>query len=254
MYPNEITEAIKKGYHITTINALKDAKYVDFEAVVNGKELYLYGIGNLVLLFWLRYRGVLSVSGIIDGKADDKKRMLASEIMDHACNAGIIEPEQLSNIDKSESVILILSIRYYEEIYHSLIDAGFDHVFSLFHLELNEYQASNFSFISDHRILYDFYTTCKDKYEILPHKVLFWIDVHGGHVRAITNELLKNDDLEIVWLCKKPVEDVPNGVKAIDASNPFAKCRELSRAKVILTDQVDMWEDLDKKKVRLSFS
>ncbi len=247
MYSNEIKDAIKKGYHITTIDALKDATYVDFEEAVKGKRLYLYGLGNLALLFRLRYRDVLSVSGIIDGKPDDKKRMLASEIMDPACNAGIIGPEQFSNIDKSESVILILSIRYYEEIYHTLKDAGFDHVFSLLHLELNEYQASNPSFVSDHRILYDLFTVCKDQYEISPHKILFWIDVHGGHVRAITNELLKNDDLEIVWLCKKPVGDVPQGVKAVDASNPFAKCRELSRAKVILTDQVDMWEDLEKK-------
>ena len=102
----------------------------------------MYGLGDAIPFLWDRYGKSLYITGCIDN--NDEVQGEAWELRCAHFSHPVIYEERvcgreiLNKYDKSDVVILILSIRHYEEIYRSLINEGYDNVFSFLTMEIKE--------------------------------------------------------------------------------------------------------------------
>ena len=235
-----VDNAIKKGYHVNNIPELSKTGWDDFEKAVSGRELFLYGIGDAIPFLWERYGKSLCVTGCIDN--NDEVQGEAWELRCAHFSHPVIYEERvcgreiLNKYDESNVVILILSIRHYEEIYRSLINEGYDNVFSFLTMEIkeridkkiNEKEDVTIRWLEEDRSL-----------PVIKKKILVQIGVHGGHGKAITKELLKNDaSLEIVWLVNRYMEDVPENVRVVHEMNLYDYYYEINTARILIIDVV----------------
>lgn len=240
-----VDNAIKKGYHNHNIPKLLQAGWDDFETTVSGRKLFLYGLGEGIPFLWDKYGNSLCVTGCIDNNPDEQGEVWElryahfshpKEYEKRVC--GI---EVLDSYDKNEVVILIISIRHYEEIYKTLIKRGYEKVFSLLTMEAKnrikdqekERENTTKRWLKEDREL-----------PITQNKILIQIGVHGGHGRAITKELLKRcENLEIVWLVNRYMQDIPENIRLVHEKNLYEYYYEINTAHILIIDVV--WNPSD---------
>lgn len=135
-----IDSIIRRNSYITNDTQIKDQTWDEFERALSGRNLFLFGVSISIRIFFKKYENRLQITGIVDNDSAKQGFKLKDFIMTDAI-AGNIEIGDLSVLDycvKEETVILISSLKQYQEIAAQLSQLEFKHVYSLFIMEANE--------------------------------------------------------------------------------------------------------------------
>ena len=216
-----IDREIKKRESIDEIINHFNNTWEDFEKAKQGKQVYLFGLGIGVDYYLKRYAECADLAGVIDSDKNIQKlpaRLFLPEPIVNAFDKKItisrVEEIEYSN---DKNVVLITSLRRFEEIANLLEQLGVHNIFALLPMEAQYRREHN----GDGIYL---------PYEIRPSKRMLFlenikrepldankicIDTHysyDGHGRAIAKELLqRQNNLEIVWFGRYslsvPIED-----------------------------------------------
>ena len=234
---------ISKNFHISDNVTIKGKTWEDFEIACKGKKLILYGITDLTNIFYLRCNGQICIVAAIDND-EEKQGYKLSDYFDFdnenlkMSNDIVIESEQaLLDYDPNEIVILISSLRYYEEIALNLDKNHFHNYFSVLNLEgyyREKLRASNIPFKTEEDYIFDYQKKCMEIYPIKGNKILFCsMGMYSDHCKYITECLLNMHlDLEIVWIMNNLSTEVPDGVRIVYEGKWQQYIYEMTTAKI----------------------
>lgn len=232
-----ISMLIEKGRYISNIEKIHDQTWEKYEQALCGRHLFIIGLGN-GFEFYIRRCNGNKIQGVIDNdiklQGIKLSRILPRELMNiygHLCVSDI---SVLNEYDPDEIVVLVTSLRYYEQIFEQLDSYGIKWKFSLMCMEVNRRNNS--------------VTKAKEKiepqkqeeydYDINNKKIVFYNQgSYGGHGKYITEQLLKRrEDLDIVWVVHDLKEEVPDGIRLISYSNRRAYYYEMETARIWVSD------------------
>lgn len=240
-----IQKALEQKLYVTKKENLKNQTWKDFEKAVTSKKVWIFGAGNTAEFFWERYKGSIPIEGVID----NDRRKQGNYLEDYV---GITQdsPEgkfiirgitALSAVDMEQVVILVSSVRYYEEIADQLESIGIKDVFIMLIMEANEHKEETLSEVKDKE------STSKEeayalecmKEPIEAKKILVAIGIHGGHGKQISKRMVeKKPDLDIVWIVENKPTEIPEGIRYILAGNWKEYIRELETAHIWIYDDM----------------
>lgn len=240
---NVYERAINKKYHISKLNYFHGQRWEDFEKSASEKKIIIYGVSPSIEAYSERFGHIYPVDKIIDGNYEKIGKEYDDRGADYKLQIKgeniVYAPSILDEYDANNTVVLISSIRYYDEIAEELFDLGFNNIYSIIVMESNSDTLSRFK-----KKDLDFADYCSEKYKTIQiddHKISFIIGVHGSHGVAITQKLLeKNNDLQIVWLLKdcNIYYEVPNEVSVISKNDLEIYIYQLMTSRMILIDEI----------------
>ena len=147
------------------------------------------------------------------------------------------EPKIICEYSQEDAVILISSVRYYEDIIDQLNTFGNYRHYVLLIMEANRRREDP----QEERRDPDLLMAERFSQEPLdPKKILFYdYGTYSGHGKYITEQLLKlRTDLDIVWAVRDPVASVPEGIRLIYTWNRESYIKEAETAKIWIFDYV----------------
>lgn len=234
-----INKAIEKGWHEAKAFKKSNASWEEFERVLLEKKLVLYGVGNGAEYYYFRYREKACADIVVDASSDKIGKKLGDvllEVIDEGQKDIIIsDPAVLETYDKKEMVILICSLKAYEEIAIRLEAEGYENIFALLPME-----AKKRDVIQDVEYM-DIGERCRkemsrrdiDKKKI----VILSMFNFGGHGKEIVKQLLRlREDLDIVWIVDDLTVEVEQGVRLILNKNIRDCLTEMQTAKIWICD------------------
>lgn len=232
-----ISEAIKKGFHISGRDELDHQTWELFEDKVHGKKLFIFGIGNGAAFYLSKYRKH-TLEGIIDN--DKAKQGIAAKWFmpkeaDDVCrDLCISDISILKQYHPDEIVVLITGLISYSGIYDQLESYGIRHKYALLPMEASWRQNHTYEPEADTEQYIE--KCCKEK--INEKKIVFSDqNSYGGHGKYITEQLLKiRKDLDIVWVVKDPFLKVPEEVRLVNRLNNQRYIYEMETAKMWVAD------------------
>ena len=233
---DNIDECISANLHLTDNFTLINKTWNDFFQATQNKKLILYGLTDITEFLWLRCENKIVIEAAIDNN-NDKQNHRLDELFDETTlhesrNVKISSKNILENYQTNEVVILISSLRRYEEIARELEEKNFNCYFSILHLEYN-YRKNKESYktLADYKK--EFSKNCVEKFPIESNKILIYMGNYIEHGKCITEALLKaNDNLDIVWIVDKISINAPEGVRTIYNGKWKQYCYELETAKI----------------------
>lgn len=241
-----IYRALERGFHITDNMKLKNQTWEEFEEAVQTKKVWIFGIGKATGFFWKKYNGSIPIEGVLDNDKRKQGKCLGDYV---GITQGTPEGEilikgieSLLEMKAGEIVVLVSSVRYYEEISAELERAGIDNVYALIVMEANAHKddlqkdmGSGGRGISEEE---SYVTECME-YPIEEKKILIYIGRYGGHGRAISKRLIEKDPaLDIVWIVEQKSSEVPPDVRCILISCWKEYIRELTTAHIWIYDDL----------------
>ena len=241
---DRIEYCIQKGMHITKNPAIVGKMWHDFELACKGKKVILYGIGNLLRYLWIRCQDRILINAAIDNDAEKQGFKLGdffdNEDLQDSKNAKICQKSILQQYQPEETVILISSQRYYEEIAADLDNKGFHCYFSILNLEYHyrEYMISqSLPFETEKDLINKYVKYCVEKYPVEADKVVFFMDNYLDHGKYITESLLRLNKslgrkINIVWLVNRTSIEAPAGVKLVQIEKWRQYIKALETAKI----------------------
>lgn len=233
-----IDKAIEQNMHVTENRKLRNQTWQEFEKVICGKELWIFGAGKAAGRFWERYSGSFCPKGIVDN--DRRKR--GSALKDYV---GITEgtldgemriegPEVLETRPAGETVVLITSIRYYKDIYSQLEQMGMINLFILLIMEANE--SGRMECVASQKgevSIEELYAIECMKYPVDFNKILVYTGSYGSHGKKISGKLMELEPgLDIVWVVENPETETPKGIRTVLAGNWKEYIKELETAHI----------------------
>ena len=118
-----IKRAILNGRHLTEINCLKDKTWKEFFSSINGKKVFIFGLGEGASCFFSRRdKSKIEITGVIDN--DKRKQGIALKnyfpdlLNDDEEEILVQEIAALDEYLEEDVVILITNLLHYEEIYY----------------------------------------------------------------------------------------------------------------------------------------
>ena len=235
---NLIDKAIEQKMHVTQNQKLRNQTWQEFEKALCGKELWIFGAGKAAGRFWERYAGSFCPKGIVD----NDKRKWGNALKDFV---GITEgtldgelriegPETLKIRTAREIIVLITSIRYYEDICGQLEQMGIEHLFALLVMEANESGREERAISEREGVSREeLYAIKCLKYPVEYNKILIYTGNYGSHGKQISGKLAKLDaKLDIVWVIENPAEEKPQGIRTVLAGNWKEYIKELETAHI----------------------
>ena len=238
---DQIDYSISIGRHITKNPKILEKTWEDFCNAAKDRKVILYGISEIFNFLWLRCDKPISIVAAIDNDSG-KQNLALSTFFDEdnladSKNVKISPKSALRNFSPDEVVILISSLRYYDEIATELETMGFYCYFSVLNLEYN-YRVVEKSSETLESYKTRYARECAEKYPVERNKIIcYGFGGYADHAKYITEALLAlNCDLDIVWIVKKFPVDVPEGVRVIFNGNFKKYIREMETAKIWIFD------------------
>lgn len=238
---DQIDYSISIGRHITKNPKINGKTWNDFCDIARSRKIVLYGISEIFNFLWLRCDKQISIVAAIDNDSGKKDLPLSTFFDEHdlrdSKDVKIAPKSALKNFVPDDVVILISSLRYYDEIALELETMGFSCYFSVLNLEYN-HRANNSEFetLDNYKTIYA--KDCVEKYPIEGNKIIcYGFGGYADHEKYITEALLKlSKNLRIVWIVKKFPVDVPEGVEVVFNGNFKRYIREMETAKMWIFD------------------
>lgn len=234
-----IKGAFRTKRYKTSISAL-NRSWGQFNREIKGKKLFLYSVGAAYDDFMKKYGDRYPYECVIDKKED--------------VNKNIHGKDYLKNYDPNTIVILLLSTKYYEEIYKELQTMGFaENAFSFCVMECKRYLPIGKIYSIFYEIRRAFYKMIYSEiylvfvdniFKLLPvnrKKIVF--SRHDGlgfgcHEKYIALELLRRQkNYKLVWLVDDLSEKFPEGIIKVKNTR-WRKSYEMATSHVWIDDGI----------------
>ncbi len=235
-----IDRAIEQKLYMTDNPKLKDQTWQSFEKSAVTKKIWIFGAGRAAGLFWERYHSNLQIEGVIDNDERKHGKLLKDYV-------GITEgtpdgeliikgADTLYEISAQDAVVVISSVRYYEDIAEQMEAIGIQNNFVMVIMEANENKNRLLTNIEQKKpgvSEEEAYAIKCIENPIEENKVLVYIGNYGSHGNQISRKLVKmNPDLDIVWIIENQEDKAPEGIRTVLAGNWKEYIRELETAHV----------------------
>lgn len=224
-----VQKAIEKGYNESE---LKYQNWEECQRECAGKKIVIYGLGNGIASFVRDYGMDISIDYVVDSKKSGmsfadfcfvntdelnrgKKKNLAT------LEAMIVEkPQMMQSLDLEKTVVIIVSLANYMEIYDMLISQGVKYCFSYLCMEANKRSKAEKKYLDPKM---EFIHSC----QMLPIKqeliAIQTIGGYCGHSRQVSEQLKRiNHNYEFVWVVpnKKYEYHFPEGTQIVRQGTP----------------------------------
>lgn len=223
-----IQDAISLNKHISTYAFANEQTWDAFRASADGKDIYLYGLGNAAGYFIEVYSEKIKLCGVIDSYLK-LQGFCMGDYLPEAVETSydrvpIFDAGILEKLSPEKSVILISNINAYEEIARWISSYKIEcFVLLLMEAAGRSMHGDRGARLSGGKSEYAA-RCCRLSVE--KNKIVCMIGKYGGHARAITNALLKRNvtpnnrdgverELDIVWLVTDLRNYVPGGVRPV---------------------------------------
>ena len=240
---DRIDDCISKGMHITKNPKFHKDTWEDFEIACQGKKLIIYGITNQLIFLWQRCNN-FRIDAVIDNDLDKQgaalKTFFDENDLKEAKEVKISPKAILKNYASDEVVVLISSLKFYEDIAAELDSMGIHNYFSILNLEYNyrNYMQKHVLPIETEEIHISNYAKKMSEYPIQQNKIVVYSARKGyaDHGKYIIEQLLLMDtNLEIIWISPDIFIDLPVEIKAVNFENVKQVIREMETAKIWLS-------------------
>lgn len=232
-----ISDLFEKGLCISNIDKFSDQTWENYERALCGRQLFIFGIGNGFDFYIMRcnrneIRGVLDNDKKIQGMK--LNQILSGELYNTYGHLCVSDISILNEYNPNEIVVLVTSLKYYEQIFEQLDSYGIKWKFSLMCMEAN--RRNNDVTTTKGIIRHQVQEECD--WEINSKKIVFINqNSYCGHGKYITEQLLNMDlNLDIVWAVNDVTIEVPDGVRLIAARNRRVFYYEMETAKIWVSD------------------
>lgn len=232
-----IADLIKQDLYTSNMDKFSDQTWEYYEQMLRGRQLFIFGIGNGLDFYINRFTGS-EIRGVIDNdiKAQGMKlsRILPRELVNTYGHLCVSDISILDEYNPDEVVVLVTSLKYYEQIFEQLDSYGIKWKFSLMCMEANRRNNS----VTEAKEMIEPRRQAEYDWEINSKKIVFFNQgSYCGHGKYITEQLLKlRVDLDIVWIVYDLTVEVPDGVRLISSRNRRAYYYEMETAKIWVSD------------------
>lgn len=239
-----IDRAIENGLHLSDRKEICSQTWKDFDNIIYGKKIVLYGVGAGADCYFDRYKDSARLDAVIDN--DVRKQGLPAKVflaemfgMDRE-NLCVSDCSILDDVISEEIVILISSTNYYMEIIEQLEKRGIRNYYVLLMMEANQRTLENEK--KSERISTSreeiFARECCTRFPVEEKKIFFRAyGDYADHGKYIANALLTlRKDLDLVWAVSDMSTPVPSGVRKIYSANWKSYIYEMETAKVWILD------------------
>ena len=236
-----IDRAIAKGWHLSNNRKLNGQTWQEFEEALDGKNLILFGVGNGADFYFYKYQKSADVKSIIDNEKElwgiQAEDIISEKIWKNSQELKIEGISVLEQYNLENLVVLISSLKYYEQIADQLEKKGINHYFAVLPMEAND-RKGMIGYENKDRMTYYVEEGCKKQIDRKKIVFLTMCD-YAGHGKEIVKQLLKiRDDLDIVWIVKNLHTEVPKGVRLVSERNKKQYICELESAGIWICDTV----------------
>lgn len=212
-----IENALDQCLYKTNNEIIKKHSWNDFDDLAQKFGIWIFGIGGLAREFLCEYGTVYQINGIIDN--DIRKQ--GTYICDILGESFEVNKElKISGVDilakerKEQVVVLVTSIRYYEDIIQQLNEQGYYQSYALLIMESKDRRLC----INGMKEI-EYAKNCL-KYDIDKNKVLIDAGVYGNHGKCISKVLRKiNPNLDIIWVIDGDSCEEKNGFRVVSKLN-----------------------------------
>lgn len=239
-----IQNAIKSGKHISKDAKLNAQQWEDFEKTIEGRKVFLFGIGPCADMFFLKNMNI-EIQGVIDNDTGKIGRCVG-DFLPEAWESKwretpIVGVSVLQKYQKDEIAVLITSINYYEVIAEQIRSYGITNYFIALIMEANKRKKEGYVPMETDEIqMKTVYAKKCCAEQINSKKILFYsFGTYSDHGKYISEKLLEmRDDLDIVFVVKNFGTQVPAGVRKIYVGNWKRYIYEMETAGIWLYNMV----------------
>ena len=231
---------LTKGY-ITKNTNISNKTWNDFAEAVSEKILILYGVTQMTNYMWMRCSKKLYIVAAIDNDSEKQGCTLGEFFgetdLKSAKDIKISPKDILNQFDPDKVVVLISSIRYYEDIAAELEQLKFKNYFSLLNLEYY-YRKEHIDFETQEDYRNKYARFCVEKYPVQKNKIVFYAigGSYSDHEKYITEQLLSmNANIDIVWIMNRK-SNVPKNIRVVYSMNWKQYVYEMETAKMWIFD------------------
>ncbi len=217
-----IDRAIVKSWHISRNEKLNAQTWKEFEESLNEKKLFLFGAGRGADFYYEKYGKNACAEGIIEN--DNKlwgipvQEIVSEKIYGNAQNIKIVDISVLDQYLADDIVVLISSLKHFEEIAKQLKERGIYNCFAVLPMEANERKGKTV-YEREDRFFHYLKESCSQP--INKKKIVFFTMCdYAGHGKEIAKQLLRiRNDLDIVWIVKDLRINMPDGIRLVAERN-----------------------------------
>lgn len=213
-----IDRVIKENNQITNSPMFMGKTWTDFEKACKDKDLIVFGAGAGADIFFYKYGQKYFVTAFVDNNADIQGYPVKNILFEKTDNAEldilVENPIILENYDNDKIVVLISSLRHFEDIGRQLLQMGIANFYSVLCMEA-AYRIQKGILDSIDR-KQEYYEWCM-KQPLDRNKIAIISASDGaGHGKNIVNALRTiKADIDIVWFVRNKNATVPDGVRAV---------------------------------------
>ncbi len=203
------------------------------------KKAILFGTGILANIAFYRLGSRFVLGGVVD---NDKNKWgnaldnILDESYGYGCNLVVDSPEILKNYETDRIVVLIASVKYYEEIIQEIASYGISDYQVLLFSELKALEEGYDRYDVNARLKE--YAVQATAYDICRGKIVCRsMGTYAGHAKYISEKLLGQiDQLDIVWIVDDLNEDSPEGIRLVQAGRWKQYIYEMETAQIWIAD------------------
>ena len=243
---NIIDRALEQNLHITDNENLKSRTWSEFEIMAGSRSVWIAGVGKAAGFVWRKYGSDLKIGGIIDNDRRKQGKFLEDYIgiaKDTPAGRLVIKGiEALKSFEPDEVIVLVTSVRYYEDIANQIEAMGITNIFTIIIMEAKERENILADKMKEKNLLLspeEIYAVECMKEPVEENKILVFIGNHGCHVKQITRKLVEmSADLDIVWILRNKLEEIPAGIRTVMEGDWKAYVWELETAHVWIYEEM----------------
>lgn len=227
-----IENAINKRYHLTDIKQLSEQLWSMVASHAEKSPVYIWGLGQGINLIFDRckYWGI-KIDGIVDNDIHKQGMFISDfyEVPEKYADLPIMSKKEFELCKEKNKIVIIGSIRYYEQIYKELSAVSGVEAYSFLHMEINSSEKLDYNDVKKNL---QYVTQIKNN-KIF---VIAMGAAYCNHEKYITEKLCEvNDELEIVWCVDNIDIPVPKQVRLVYSRNTDRMLKDLSNSKVVIT-------------------
>ena len=207
----------------------------DFEQAIGQGGFCLFGVGEGANFYFFKYGNFAKVSMVCDNNPAIQGLEYKHFTADY-CHEDNLKIQAGSELRQHrDMVVLIASLRYYDQIAMQLDSYGVKKCYSVLCMEAFERKLKRGIFLTGCR---EIWLDSIRKLPLNKKKICIETNCDGaGHAKEITMQLVKmRADLDVVWLVQDLHVKVPAGVRKALKRNPYTHEYEYGTARVWITD------------------